>query len=60
MNFRRAIVREVSEDFAEGLTTANLGPPDLARARDQHRAYVEALRRCGLEVTVLPAPAGRR
>lgn len=58
MNFGRAIAREVSEDFPEGLTTADLGPPDLALARDQHRAYVEALRRCGLEVTVLPAPAG--
>lgn len=58
MNFHRAIVREVSEDFAEGLTTADLGAPDLAIARDQHRAYVEALRDCGLEVTVLPAHAG--
>jgi dimethylargininase len=58
VNFRRAIVREPSEDFAEGLTTADLGAPDLALARDQHRAYVDALRRCGVEVTVLPAPVG--
>lgn len=58
MNFHRAIVREVSEDFAAGLTTADLGPPDVALARDQHGAYVEALRGCGLEVTVLPALEG--
>jgi len=58
VNFLRAIVREVSEDFAEGLTTSDLGAPDLGLARDQHRAYVEALRGCGLEVTVLPAAAG--
>jgi len=58
VNFHRAIVREVSADFAEGLTTADLGAPDVALARDQHRAYVEALRDCGLEVTVLPEHAG--
>ena len=57
MTFSRAIVRTPSEDFAEGLTTAGLGPPDVALARAQHGAYVDALRQCGLEVTVLaPAP----
>ena len=52
--FSRAIVRPPGRNFAEGLTTAGLGPPNLARALEQHRAYCEALRRCGLEVIELP------
>lgn len=51
---RRAIVRTPSENLGEGLTTAALGLPDPARALEQHARYVEALRRAGLEVTVLP------
>jgi dimethylargininase len=57
VTFARAIVRPPSADFAEGLTTARLGSPDLALALSQHGAYVDALRLCGLEVTSLaPAP----
>jgi dimethylargininase len=52
--FSRAIVRPPGRNFAEGLTTAGLGPPDLALALEQHRAYRGALRRCGLEVIELP------
>jgi dimethylargininase len=58
VTFSRAIVRTPSEDFAEGLTTAELGAPDLALALSQHGAYVDALRRCGLEVTVLAPEPG--
>jgi dimethylargininase len=53
--FRRAIVRPPGRSFSQGLTTAGLGPPDLARALEQHRAYATALRRRGLEVIELPA-----
>ena len=42
-------------NFAGGLTTSGLGPPDLDRAVSQHRAYVETSRFCGLEVVQLPA-----
>jgi dimethylargininase len=52
--FTAAIVRPPSATYADGLTTAGLGAPDLARARAQHAAYVEALERLGLRVTVLP------
>ena len=55
--FSRAIVRPPAESFARGLTTADLGPPDLPAALAQHEAYVEALRRCGLDVTTLPPDA---
>ncbi|MFH1279842.1 MAG: arginine deiminase-related protein [Candidatus Eisenbacteria bacterium] len=50
----RAIVRRPPESFAKGITTAGLGMPDAGRAREQHEAYVEALRSCGLAVDVLP------
>ncbi|MGE5176176.1 MAG: dimethylarginine dimethylaminohydrolase family protein [Hyphomicrobiales bacterium] len=53
MRFRAAIVRPPGATFAAGLTTAGLGAPDLARARAQHEAVVEALERAGLEVTRL-------
>ncbi len=53
-----ALVRPPPSSFAEGLTRAGLGAPDLARALRQHALYAEALRDCGLEVTVLePDPA---
>jgi len=48
--FRRAIVREPCENFAAGLTSVDLGPPDLERAIEQHRAYCRALESCGLEL----------
>ncbi len=52
--FRRAIVRPPAENFAEGLTSADLGKPDLALAVIQHAAYCRALETCGLEVVTLP------
>ena len=53
MEFRHAIVRTPGATLASGLTMANLGPPDYIRALAQHRAYVNALRLCGLAVTIL-------
>lgn len=41
--------------MVRGLTTASLGTPDLQTAMDQHLAYVDALKSCGLEVVVLEA-----
>ncbi|MFO0592343.1 MAG: arginine deiminase family protein [Polyangiaceae bacterium] len=58
MRFTRAIVRTPSATYADGLTTAGLGAPEIALALAQHRAYVEALRSCGVEVTVLPPEDG--
>ena len=55
MTFTRAIVRPPGTTFADGLTTAGLGPPDLPLALAQHEAYVRALEACGLSVTRLPA-----
>ncbi len=54
-HFTRAIVCPPADSYAHGLTTAGLGPPDLALARTQHTAYCAALEAAGLAVTVLPA-----
>jgi dimethylargininase len=57
LRFTRAIVRRPSPSFAEGLTTAGLGPPSYSRMLRQHEQYIRALSSSGLEVTVLdPLP----
>lgn len=55
MTFRHAITRLPGATFAEGLTRVDLGRASPALALAQHAAYCEALRACGLAVTVLPA-----
>jgi len=52
--FRRALVRPPGPNFAEGLTTVDLGAPDYDRALAQHAAYCMALDRCGLAVMQVP------
>lgn len=52
--FERALTRLPGPGFAAGITRSGLGPPDLGLALEQHAAYCEALRRCGLEVKTLP------
>lgn len=52
--FRHAIVRAPAANFANGLTTVDLGTPDWELTQFQHRAYCEALERCGLQLTELP------
>jgi dimethylargininase len=53
-----AIVRPPPSTFAQGITTANLGPPDVALALEQHEGYVQALERAGARAIRLdPDPA---
>ena len=52
---RYALIRRPGRSFAEGITSAGLGAPDLDLALQQHAAYAQALRDCGLEVIVLEA-----
>jgi len=40
--------------MADGISNANLGRPDYQNALVQHLDYIEALKECGLQVTVLP------
>jgi dimethylargininase len=46
--FTKVIVRPPAPNFAEGLTTADLGDPNYQRALEQHDAYCAALEQCGL------------
>lgn len=58
MACRTAILRHPGDDPGRGLTGANLGPPDPALLKAQHRAYRERLRAMGVDVIVLEALAG--
>ncbi len=53
--FTHAITRLPGENFAEGLTTSNLGKPSYPLIMEQHRVYRQALLGLGLDVMVLPA-----
>ncbi len=54
--FHHVIVRRPGKSLSEGITSApELGKPDYEKALKQHDAYIEALKQCGVEVTVLDA-----
>ena len=53
--FKRAIVRTPGRSMVYGLTTAKLGHPNYELALLQHTEYIEALKKCGLEVRLLKA-----
>jgi len=53
--FTKAIVRTPSKSIVNGITSSDLGILDYNLALKQHQEYIEALIRCGLKVTVLPA-----
>ena len=53
--YTRALVRRPGRNFAEGITGAGLGKPDIAKALNQHDSYCDALKRCGLELVILEA-----
>jgi len=54
MRLTQAVVRRPGPNFADGITTAGLGAPDIALALAQHEGYVRALRDAGLRVTQIP------
>lgn len=52
----RILARRPASNFADGITTAShLGQPDYDKAIQQYDTYLQALRDCNLQVTVLPA-----
>ncbi len=53
--FTKAIVRTPGKSMVAGLTTAGLGLPNYDKALVQHREYIRALEKCGIEVLVLEA-----
>ena len=52
---KSAIVRTPGRNFADGLTTVDLGVPDFDMALRQYARYCDALVECGLRVTKLDA-----
>jgi dimethylargininase len=53
--FKHAIVRYPGENFAQGLTTVQLGAPVYDQVLQQHARYCDALEACGLALTTLEA-----
>ncbi|WP_367926052.1 dimethylarginine dimethylaminohydrolase family protein [uncultured Ruthenibacterium sp.] len=53
--FQHAIVKIPCKAMINGITDhPELGVPDYEKALAQHAAYIEALKKCGVDVTVLP------
>lgn len=55
MIFQHAITRLPAETFAQGISSALLGIPDISLALTQHRGYVSALQQAGLNCVLLPS-----
>jgi dimethylargininase len=53
--FTHILARRPAANFADGMTTAELGKPDYAKAIEQYETYLHALGDCSLSVTVLEA-----
>ena len=54
--FNNVIVRKPCKAVCDGITSApELGQPIYEKALAQHEKYIEALKKCGVEVTVLKA-----
>lgn len=53
--FNNAIVRTPAKSVVDGITTQKLGLPDIELTLVQHKKYIEALEKCGLQVDILPA-----
>lgn len=53
--FSAAIVREPGRSVTRGIRATDRGAPDFERFRLEHRDYVCALQRAGMQVTVLSA-----
>ena len=51
--FNKAIVKIPCANMIAGLTSANLGSPNYLTALTQHQHYINALKRCGLDVKIL-------
>jgi dimethylargininase len=51
--FTHVFVKQISQNFQDGITTSELGKPDYELATNQHCDYIEALRKCRVNVKVL-------
>ncbi len=51
--FKHAITRQPGANYQDGLTTVDLGVPDLEKTLLEHSGYLTALKTCGLAVLEL-------
>ncbi len=56
--FTHAVLRTPGPDFADGITTAELGKPTYSLMLEQHAAYARTLQGLGLQLQVLPPLPG--
>ena len=56
--FKNVIAIKPCPSIKEGVTTSSFGKPDYTLALKQHEAYIDALRKCDVEVTLLEANDG--
>ena len=52
--FSNAITRTPGSNYKDGLTTVDLGIPDLQKTLAEHAGYLSALKQCGLNLIELP------
>ncbi|MEC5423204.1 arginine deiminase family protein [Virgibacillus sp. C22-A2] len=53
--FKQTIVKKPGRSYLNGLTTSDLGEPVFDKLLVQHEAYIEALKKCNVEVRELSA-----
>ncbi|SHJ50212.1 dimethylargininase [Dethiosulfatibacter aminovorans DSM 17477] len=53
--FKQIIVRTPARSVVDGITSQNLGKPDIELTLEQHEKYIETMRKTGVEVRILPA-----
>ena len=53
--YTNVIVKTPGKSYLNGLTTSDLGKPVFETLLEQHKNYIEALEKCGVTVTHLPA-----
>lgn len=53
MKFTHAITKKPCKNIIKGITKAGLGIPNYKLALHQHEKYCDALKNCGLDVTIL-------
>lgn len=53
--FKQLIVKRPGKSYLNGLTTSDLGVPDYDKLLVQHETYIEALKKCEVEIKELDA-----
>jgi dimethylargininase len=53
--FSKIIARTPCQNLVDGITSADLGKPDYNLALKQHQSYLDAMKQCGVEITLLDA-----